>query len=401
MGDGASETEVGQSQAGKADLVLLPDNPPPQGAEVIWYEGRGGMRLRMLYAPEPKDNGVKTRGLAIVCPGRSEFIEKYFEVARDLQERGFAVVIFDWPGQGLSQRQLKNPLAGHIKNFDWYVEALMRGLAKIERRAPKTWVLLSHSMGGAIALEALRARRLTVAAAAFSAPMWGIPIWFFQRWYGRTMRAIGAGAMQARPPQPDETFENNQLTHCESRWQLFRRSGETAEPLSHARYADEVACRSPNLPPARPALKKGLGGWSPNRSPALANELDELGISAVTVNIFNLHQFASPVPVPGGKPFTWQGRTYYAQEKNLAKFDRTFTEAAKRGAMVSAILLIANPSETKDPAVKLLGHPDAVKEGQVGQGLSPGLQRVLLAEMAQEAQDQLGTEAELLVSGTR
>ncbi|HOY80203.1 MAG TPA: alpha/beta hydrolase, partial [Hyphomonadaceae bacterium] len=164
-----------------------------------------------------------------VCPGRSEFIEKYFEVARDLQERGFAVVIFDWPGQGLSQRQLKNPLAGHIKNFDWYVEALMRGLAKIERRAPKTWVLLSHSMGGAIALEALRARRLTVAAAAFSAPMWGIPIWFFQRWYGRTMRAIGAGAMQARPPQPDETFENNQLTHCEPRWQLFRRLME-ADP---------------------------------------------------------------------------------------------------------------------------------------------------------------------------
>lgn len=220
MGDGS------QSQA---DLVLLPDNPPPQGAEVIWYEGRGGHRLRLLYAPEPKDNGVKTRGLAIVCPGRSEFIEKYFEVARDLQDRGFAVVIFDWPGQGLSQRPLKNPLAGHIKSFDWYVDALMRGLAKIERRAPKTWVVVAHSMGGAIAMKALIDRRLTVAAAAFSAPMWGIPIWFFQRWYGRAMRFLGAGAMQARPPQPDETFENNQLTHCEPRWRLFRRLVE-AEP---------------------------------------------------------------------------------------------------------------------------------------------------------------------------
>lgn len=229
MGDGASETEGGQSQTGKADLVLLPDNPPPQGAEVIWYEGRGGLRLRMLYAPEPKDNGVRTRGLAIVCPGRTEFIEKYFEVARDLQERGFAVVIFDWPGQGLSERPLKNAMAGHIKSFDWYVDALIRGLAKIERRAPKTWVVVAHSMGGTIALEALAERKLTVAAAAFSAPMWGIPIWFFQRWYGRTMRAIGAGAMQARPPQPDETFENNQLTHYEPRWQLYRRLVE-AEP---------------------------------------------------------------------------------------------------------------------------------------------------------------------------
>lgn len=221
MGDGASQTE--------ANLVLLPDNPPPQGAEMIWYEGKGGMRLRMLYAPEPKDNGVKTRGLAIVCPGRTEFIEKYFEVARDLQDRGFAVAIFDWPGQGLSQRPLKNLLAGHIKSYDWYVEALMRGLAKIERRAPKTWVILAHSMGGTIALEALRSRKLTVAAAAFSAPMWGIPIWFFQRWYGHTMRLFGAGALQARPPQPDETFESNQLTHDERRWRLYRRLVE-AEP---------------------------------------------------------------------------------------------------------------------------------------------------------------------------
>jgi lysophospholipase len=223
MGDGASQQEAAQR-----DLVLVPDNPPPQGAEVIWYEARG-LRLRMLYAPEPKDNNARTRGLAIVCPGRTEFIEKYFEVARDLQARGFAVVIFDWPGQGLSERALKNQLAGHIMSYSWYVEALVRGLAKIEHRAPKGWVVVAHSMGGAIALEALRTRQLTVSAAAFSAPMWGIPIWFFQRWYGRTMRVLGFGASQARPPQPDETFENNQLTHDETRWQVYRRLVE-AEP---------------------------------------------------------------------------------------------------------------------------------------------------------------------------
>lgn len=223
MGDGASEQE-----AGRQDLVLVPDNPSPQGAEVIWYEARG-LRLRMLYAPEPKDNEVKTRGLAIVCPGRTEFIEKYFEVARDLQDRGFAVVVFDWPGQGLSERPLKNPLAGHIRNYGWYVDALKKGLEKIDRRAPRKRVLVAHSMGGAIALEAMRTGALRIDAAAFSSPMWGIPIWFFQRWYGHTMRALGMGAMQARPPQPDETFENNQLTHDERRWGLYRRLVE-AEP---------------------------------------------------------------------------------------------------------------------------------------------------------------------------
>ena len=83
MGDGAASKPQ--------DLVMIPGNPTPEGAEVIWYQSKAGKKLRMLFAPEPKTNTIKTRGLAIVCPGRTEFIEKYFEVARDLQARGFAV----------------------------------------------------------------------------------------------------------------------------------------------------------------------------------------------------------------------------------------------------------------------------------------------------------------------
>jgi lysophospholipase len=221
MGDGASQKPN--------DLVIIPGNPPPEGAEVIWYEGKGGWKLRMLFAPEPKGNDVKTRGTAIVCPGRTEFIEKYFEVARDLQGRGFAVVIFDWPGQGLSERMLKNPTRGHVRTFGVYVDALIRGMEKLGRRAPKKWVFLAHSMGATVALEALRTRRIEVDAAAFSAPMWGIPIWFFQRWYARLARMFGFGGFPARPPGPEETFENNQLTHDEPRWKLYRALIE-AEP---------------------------------------------------------------------------------------------------------------------------------------------------------------------------
>ena len=214
MGDGASQKPQ--------DLVLIPGNPPPEGAEVIWYQGKNGKKLRMLYAPEPRDNKVKTRGLAIVCPGRTEFIEKYFEVGRDLQAKGFAVAIFDWPGQGLSERQHRNPAAGHIRSYGVYVDALVRGLEKIANRAPRTWVIVAHSMGATIALEALRTRKLNVSAAAFSAPMFGIPIWFFQRWFARLARFFGFGGALARPPGPPETFENNQLTHYEPRWRLYR-----------------------------------------------------------------------------------------------------------------------------------------------------------------------------------
>jgi lysophospholipase len=221
MGDGAEPKP--------ADLVLIPGNPPPDRAEVIWFEGKNGRRARMLYAPEPAANDIRTRGLAIVCPGRTEFIEKYFEVGRELQAKGFAIAIFDWPGQGLSERQHKNAMLGHVRSYGVFVDALVRGLEKISARAPKRRLILAHSMGSAIALEALRTRRLTVEAAAFSSPMWGIPIWFFQRWFARLVRFFGLGGLPARPPDPPETFENNQLTHDRSRWEVYRKLVE-AEP---------------------------------------------------------------------------------------------------------------------------------------------------------------------------
>ena len=144
-----------------------------------------------------------------------------------------------------------------------------------------------------------------------------------------------------------------------SRWQIVRMTANGCEPLSHAHYAGWVECRSPDLPAARPANKKGLGGWHRGRFP---EELGELGISAVTVNMM-IHSLVSLKPEPGTVPFQWQGRTYHAREKELAGHDATFIEAQKHRAMVSVILLVANPAKGGNTLVKTLGHPDALKEG--------------------------------------
>lgn len=144
-----------------------------------------------------------------------------------------------------------------------------------------------------------------------------------------------------------------------SRWQLVRKTAAGIEPLSHARHADEVACRAPDLPPARPKNKKGLGGWNAGR---IEGELEALGISAVTVNVM-IHTLVALTPEPGTTPFSWQGRTYHARESALAALDATFLEAQRHGVMVSAILLVANPAKDGSTVVKLLGHPDATKEG--------------------------------------
>lgn len=144
-----------------------------------------------------------------------------------------------------------------------------------------------------------------------------------------------------------------------SRWQIVRKNGESVEPLSHARYAQWVDCREPNLPPAKPANKKGLGGWHTGRIP---DELTELGISAVTVNIM-IHSLVSLTAAPGTVPFQWQGRTYHANQRALAELDATFIEAQKHRVMVSAITLVANPANSSEAVIKLLGHPDAVRDG--------------------------------------
>ena len=67
-----------------------------------------------------------------------------------------AIACFDWPGQGLSDRPLKNPIRGHVTTFNTYVDAMVRGLAVIADRAPKARIVVAHSMGSAISLEALR-----------------------------------------------------------------------------------------------------------------------------------------------------------------------------------------------------------------------------------------------------
>lgn len=159
--------------------------------------------------------------------------------------------------------------------------------------------------------------------------------------------------------------DNREQDRLTDRWQLFRREADFNEmvAVSHARYADEVACRSPHLAPAKVTSKKGLGGWSFNREALLHDELETLGIAAVTVNVAGLHDLVSTTPQAGSTPITYQGKTYHVNEQRLARYDQTFREAEKHGAMVSAILLLSNPAKADSPDVKLLGHPDAVKDG--------------------------------------
>jgi len=111
------------------------------------------------------------KGLVLLLHGRSEFIEKYKEVAKYLQKNGWTIVSPDWRGQGLSSRELENRYKGHINRFDDYVDDLEALYLKVIESQGLPVYILSHSMGGHIALRFMKRYPLKIKKAVLVSPM--------------------------------------------------------------------------------------------------------------------------------------------------------------------------------------------------------------------------------------
>src|SRR5438552_4166784 len=133
--------------SGSMLLFDCPENPCPAGAVVEMITARDGITLRTARWPSLSP---KPKGTICLFQGRSEYIEKYFEVIRDLRARGFAVATLDWRGQGLSERALPNARKGHVHDFSEYdrdLEAFMKEVVLPD--CPPPHFALGHSMGAA------------------------------------------------------------------------------------------------------------------------------------------------------------------------------------------------------------------------------------------------------------
>ncbi|MEO1066473.1 MAG: alpha/beta hydrolase [Pseudomonadota bacterium] len=138
-------------------LKSIANHPVPQGADVGIVATRDKIRLRYaIWAPTDARSKIDgPKGTVCLFQGRTEFIEKYFEVIEDLRGRGFTVATMDWRGQGLSDRLLKDRLKGHVRSFRHYHRDLDAFLALIaSKNCPKPYFALAHSMGGHILFSA-------------------------------------------------------------------------------------------------------------------------------------------------------------------------------------------------------------------------------------------------------
>lgn len=148
---------------------LAGDGPAP--ARAMWLRAGDGVRLRAAHWPAAGDAGA---GTVLLFSGRTEYLEKYARAGADLAAAGFDVIGLDWRGQGLSDRLQDDPRPGFVPDFADYQRDVATLVAAAEQmNLPQPWHLLSHSMGGAIALRAL-IEGLPARRAVFSAPMWGI-----------------------------------------------------------------------------------------------------------------------------------------------------------------------------------------------------------------------------------
>lgn len=206
-----------------APLVEIPEAPVPDKGTAEWFSGAGGERLRAAsFFPDRQP-----RGSVVISPGRTEPIEKYFEVVRELLDRGFAVVVHDWRGQGLSHRPLADRLKGHATGFQTYLDDYRRLLNAFEDRLPKPWIALGHSMGGCLTLLALaHGEHRRFKAAILSAPMLGLLTGDRPKWGARGLAWVmarcgrGTGYILGDPGLPlGGPFEDNILTHDRRRYE--------------------------------------------------------------------------------------------------------------------------------------------------------------------------------------
>lgn len=126
-------------------------------------QSRDGTRLRLVqWTPD------NSRGEVLLLHGLAEHAGRYAHVARALTAAGWRVTLLELRGHGKSEGK-----PGAVSRWSEYVEDLQAAADFLR----KPFVLVAHSMGGLVALDALRGPlRGQVQALALSNPLTGVAV---------------------------------------------------------------------------------------------------------------------------------------------------------------------------------------------------------------------------------
>ncbi|PHR59805.1 MAG: alpha/beta hydrolase [Robiginitomaculum sp.] len=205
------------------DVIRLEGLDLPPGAR-FHYIQNGDIRLRVMVVPSAR---ADARGSVILQPGRTEFIEKYFETVEDFVRRGFAVLVVDPRGQGLSSRLLDDPMKSYVRDYEDYCDDLVLAVHVFKSDLPRPHIVMGHSMGGTIVLQTILSGGLNPAACLLTAPMLELQdldsafMKAFVKcvtWAGMKRNNLPFQAQRSGLPVP---FRANKLTSDPNRYQLW------------------------------------------------------------------------------------------------------------------------------------------------------------------------------------
>lgn len=194
----------------------------PAGFEFAHFRNAKGADIRygMLKA------GGESKGTIVIGPGFRENIEKYFEVIRDMHERGFDVYAMDWRGQGGSERYIKGSQKAHHEGYDEQIDTLDQLMREVVTpQAKKPLIYMGHSMGGHIGLRYLKEHAGVFDSAVLSSPMLDINTKKFPKFAARLMAQFARAAGLLKKYVPDagdwheEPFGNNTRTNDPARFE--------------------------------------------------------------------------------------------------------------------------------------------------------------------------------------
>ncbi len=208
------------------DLINIPSNPVPADAVSGKFDGYDGKPIRYAYW---KATSAENKGTICLFSGRTEFVEKYFEVITELRTRGFAVATMDWRGQGGSVRLLDNAKKGHIEKFeDFLADAEIFMNKIVQPNCPAPYTAIGHSMGGHLLLRLSASDNCQFERAILCSPMFGFakettPISLsglkklsgFLKFIGRGKSFAPGGSEQ---PWDKKPFAENKVSSDEKRY---------------------------------------------------------------------------------------------------------------------------------------------------------------------------------------
>ncbi len=233
--------------------------------EYGYFNSADNSKIRFGKA-EPFDHDKKQA--VLLLNGRSEFMEKYREVVRELSYKGFTVFSLDWRGQGLSCRELENRDKGFIRTYDDYLSDLEIFYKKIIVPSGLPVMILAHSMGGHIALRFLHFRHDAIKKAVLVSPMVDIVTAPVPRFLAGIVADIACATGFSESYIPGGSnyrygkikFKGNDLTHDKKRfmiqeedikknpalavgdvtWAWLKASFDSIKILRNKKYASEI-----------------------------------------------------------------------------------------------------------------------------------------------------------------